>query len=41
MLKLPEGLSLSSSASVGTGEFARRSPVRYVLDRWEYEHGKG
>lgn len=41
MLKLLEGLFLSFSASVGTEEFARRSPVRYVLSRWECEHGKG
>lgn len=41
MLKLPEGLSMSSSASMGTEEFARRSPIRYVLSRWEWEHRNG
>lgn len=38
MLKL--GLPLSSSASVGTEEFARSRPNRCVLSRWECEHGK-
>lgn len=41
VMKLPQGLSLTFSANVGTEGFARKGPAGYVLGRWDCEHGKG